>query len=97
MEINFSKEAGVLKAAPKGPINTTTFQEFYDRVNDELEDSDKLELDFSEVDFVSSAGIRSVLRLAQKLKNNVTLLHANNEVKEVFVITKINRFIELVD
>ena len=51
--------------------------------------ADELVLDFSEVDYISSAGLRILLRLHKRMvqRKGMRIIHSNETVREVFSIT----------
>ncbi len=77
-----------------GRIDTQTapeFQEYMDGFFDEL-DGD-LVLDFSDVDYLSSAGLRAILYVQKRMKTlgddgfNLSIVNVNPAVMEVFEMT----------
>lgn len=78
-----------------GRIDTTTAPEFEKEI-DALTDATDLVLDFAGVEYISSAGLRVVLK-AQKMMNaqgKMKLTNVNDDVMEVFDITG---FIDILD
>ncbi len=47
----------------------------------------KVCLDFSEVEYISSAGLRCLLRIRQEQQRDITIIEARNEVYDVFEMT----------
>jgi anti-sigma B factor antagonist len=71
-----------------GRIDTITAPEFEKEI-DAIADVTQLVLDFSGVEYISSAGLRVVLK-AQKLMNQkgkMKLINVNDDVMDVFDIT----------
>ena len=91
MNLNFNKtdNNGTLTISVEGSIDTLTAPDFEARVLKSLEDVKKLILDFSKVDYVSSAGLRSIILLNEKMeeKEGMTIKNINDEVKDVFEMT----------
>lgn len=78
-----------------GRIDTTTAPEFEKEI-DSLEAITDLTLDFAGVEYISSAGLRVVLK-SQKMMNaqgKMKLTNVNDDVMEVFDITG---FIDILD
>jgi len=72
----------------EGRIDTTTAPDFEKEI-DSLGDVTDLVLDFAGVEYISSAGLRVVLK-AQKMMNTqgkMKLINVNDEVMDVFDIT----------
>ena len=86
MEIQFSDEGDRLVARPVGRLEATEGGDFIAAVAQHLRDSTKLvTIDLRQLDFISFAGIRALLRLARSLKGRGTQLafsHAGGSVWE---------------
>lgn len=64
----------------------------------ETDGYDKLLLDFSSVDFLSSAALGKLITLDKKIKSHGGVLKLSNirpEIYEVFAITKLNRLFDI--
>lgn len=73
----------------EGRLDTTTAPELESVLKDAGEKSDSLVLDFEELDYLSSAGLR-VLLSAQKMmmqKNGMKVIHVNETVWEILEVT----------
>lgn len=89
MQINYSKEAEKITIAPAGRLDTTTAPEFEKTVVDLLGDVSALVLDMTNVEYVSSAGLRVILK-AQKMmsaRGKMKVIGVNDMIMEVFEIT----------
>lgn len=89
MEIIKNKEGNSFKIALTGRLDTSTAPEFEAVVNNEFDGVEYAELDFSGLEYVSSAGLR-VLLAAQKKMNvqgEMVIKNVNSEIYEVFEIT----------
>lgn len=72
-----------------GRLDTTTAPEFEAELKRSLDNVRKLELDFSELEYLSSSGLR-VLLAAQKVMSaldGMTLRNVNESIMEIFEIT----------
>ena len=66
----------------------------------EVENREKLLLNFSSVDFLSSAALGKLITLDKKVKSHGGVLKLSNirpEIYEVFAITKLNRLFDIKD
>jgi len=66
----------------------------------EVENRDKLVLNFSAVDFLSSAALGKLITLDKKVKAHGGVLKLSNirpEIYEVFTITRLNRLFDIKD
>ncbi|MCR5482476.1 MAG: STAS domain-containing protein [Clostridia bacterium] len=63
-------------------------------------DSNMLVLDFGDVEYISSAGLRALLigqKTAMSKKGYMKVLHVNEEVRNVFTITGFMDVLQIVD
>lgn len=79
-----------------GRVDTTNAKEFESEVTVKMEGAKSLILDFAELEYISSAGLRVVLSIIKQMKNQGTLAikNANEMIKEIFEVTG---FSDLVD
>ena len=89
MIINKKTEQATLILAPEGRLDTVTAPELETELEASLAGVKKLVLDFKDVTYVSSAGLRVILkaRKAMKSAGSMTLTGVNSTVMEVFEIT----------
>lgn len=88
MEIKTNIEETKITIAITGRIDTTTAPDFEAEIN-KIADVTELVIDFEGVEYISSAGLRVVLK-AQKLMNslgNMKLINVSDDVLDVFDIT----------
>lgn len=89
MTINTNKNANALTVSVEGRVDTTTSKEFEERTKSELDGVSELTLDFSKLNYISSAGLRVLLSL-QKIMNkqgSMKLIGVNETVKDIFDVT----------
>ena len=86
------QRVGVFVISPVGSIDSDTYSILEDRVDLILESSpSEIVFDMRSVDYLSSAGIRVILKAKKALKKNagsVILVHLQPQVKKVFDIIK---------
>ena len=88
MKISKKQNGNALTMALEGRLDTLTAPEFEAEILS-LEGIEDLTLDFSKLEYISSAGLR-VLLLAQKAmygKGKMTVTNINKLVREVFEVT----------
>ncbi len=89
MTINQNRNESTLTVAIVGRLDTTTAPELESALKSALDGISELILDFSELEYISSAGLRVVLG-AQKTMNKqgqMIVKNVNETVREVFDIT----------
>ena len=89
MQINYNKESEKLTVAPEGRLDTTTALEFEKALSELLNGVSDLVLDMKKVTYVSSAGLRVLLKLQKIMFNQgkMKLIGVNDTVMEVLEIT----------
>ena len=89
MEIIKTAEDSKLTVAGKGRLDTTTAPELEEALQAEMEGLTELELDFSELEYISSAGLRVLLATQKKMQGQgtMTVTGVNDIVMEVFEVT----------
>ena len=89
MNILKTSEGTKLTLALEGRLDTTTAPQLEAEVKGALAGVTQLVLDFSQLEYLSSAGLR-VLLAAQKLMNKqgeMVIRHVNETIAEVFEVT----------
>ena len=89
MDIKKTKNDTTLTLAIEGRIDTTTAPQLEAELRSDIDGVTELYLDFTGVEYISSAGLR-VLLSAQKLmsrQGKMVLSHVNESVMEVFEVT----------
>ena len=102
IKINIREDsaAGVLLVELEGRLDATTVDDFNQRIEEVATKGSQLDLDFSRLEYMSSAGLRSIL-MAQKLANKENIkfrvVNPQSSVAEVFAMTGFNHFVEIVN
>ena len=89
MTIEKKMNGTALEIALEGRLDTMTAPELEKELNQSLSGADSLTLDFSKLEYISSAGLR-VLLSAHKMMNNkggMKVTNVNEIVQEVFEVT----------
>lgn len=97
MQINYNKEANKLTVAPEGRIDTATAPEFERVLGEILEGVSDLVLDMTKVEYVSSAGLRVILKVQKVMfsQGKMKLIGVNESVMEVFEITGFSNILKI--
>ena len=101
MEITTTKKNNVLLILLKGRLDALTAPDFDKKTESLLSEGEKaLILNFSELEYISSAGLRSILATAKQLKANggrILLAELKGAVKEVFEISGFYSIFQIFD
>lgn len=89
MTIAKNNEGAKLTLAVEGRLDTNTAPELETVLKDSLDGISELVMDFSALEYISSAGLR-VLLSAQKVMNkqgNMVVTNVNDDIMEIFEVT----------
>ncbi|MBO5032727.1 MAG: STAS domain-containing protein [Lachnospiraceae bacterium] len=90
MTIEARKEQEKLTLKLKGRLDTTTAGQLEEALRDYLDRTGNLVLDFTLLEYISSAGLRVLLaahKTMKKQEGTMVVKGANEEIREVFTIT----------
>ena len=89
MNLKTKKYGTTLNVIVSGRVDTATAPELEAEVKPQLDGVTSLILDFKDVNYVSSAGLRVLLSLQKKMmtQGEMKLLHVNDVVNDVFEVT----------
>ena len=96
MTINIERELGIVTLKITGRLDTTTSPNLDSVINELPEDTKELVFDMSGVEYISSAGIRVLLRAYKKMNTNqgkTRIENVNDIVREVFEMTGLSEMI----
>ena len=89
MEVKKIKDGSTLNIAASGRIDTTTAPEFEQAIKSDIDGVTQINVDFKDVEYISSAGLR-VLLSVQKIMNKqgkMIISHVNDTVMEILDVT----------
>ena len=89
MTIERNQNGSTLMIALHGRLDTNTAPDLENVLKESMDSATELILDFSRLDYISSAGLRVLLfaHKAMNRKGGMKVTHANEMVKEVFDVT----------
>jgi anti-sigma B factor antagonist len=100
MEIIEEKRGHLSTFKLQGRLDSNTSQEFEKRIFDAMSDGTKnVVIDFKDLDYISSAGLRVILKATKALKREdgkILLCAMQDYVKEVFEIAGFDSFLPIV-
>lgn len=101
MEIDLRKEGKVEIASLKGRIDAVTAPEFEKKILEVIEKGERtILLNMAGLEYISSAGLRSILTIAKKLKaenGEVFFAELQGAVEEVFKISGFHSIFKVFD
>lgn len=100
MELTKQINGNVVTISVKGRIDTTNAQEFETAIISEVKKDVKTVVDFSGIEYISSAGLRALLashKLSLKEGGTFVLSNINDEVMEVLDITGFSSILTIED
>ena len=100
MKITKDIKDKVLSVKLVGRLDTNTAPVLDGELKDDLEVAEKLELDLKDLDYISSAGLRTILVFHKKMsakKGSLVVQHPKDEVMEVFDMTGFSSFLNIED
>ncbi len=89
MTINKTVEGGKLIIAPEGRLDTMTSPQLDAELDNSLRGVSELVFDFAGLDYISSAGLRVLLK-AQKAMNrqgSMVIRNVSDEIRDIFDVT----------
>ena len=97
MTINIERELGLVTLRITGRLDTITSPNLDSVINELPEDTKELAFDMSGVEYISSAGIRVLLRAYKKMnfiQGKTRIETVNDIVREVFEMTGLLQMLE---
>lgn len=79
-------------------IDTVTAPDFENEIMDEMGKFDSLILDFTNLEYISSAGLRVLISTQKKLKPDnipMTIIKVNDTIREIFRISGFDKILKI--
>ena len=97
--MNLTKEYNEkeLTITVKDKIDTTTSPDFENEIFDEMGNFDSLIVDFTDLEYISSAGLRVLVMTEKKLKpQNIPFkVKVNDSIKEILVMSGFDKILNI--
>ena len=99
MQLDIKKDGRNLFVKVMDPLNVTTSVEFLDRVKPEINILGKIEIDISEMEYTSSAGLRAFLTIENMMESDdgMVIKAPNEVVRGVFKESGLDRVFTIID
>lgn len=97
MKVTSTKKGNVCTLTVEGRIDTLTAPELEQEVKAKLPGCDKMVFDFSNVEYITSAGLRVLVFAQRELmkKDGVVVKGANKEIENIFTMTGLNKVLTI--
>ena len=98
MTINGTKTGSALTIAIKGRLDTSTAPQLDTFISENIDGVTSITFDFTDLSYISSAGLRSLLSTHKKMigKGEMTVTNVNDIVSEIFEITGFSDILNIV-
>ena len=100
MEIKQSEDTGVITFGLKGSLDSNSSPEFEEQLLSAVDGgANRILVDFGELEYISSAGLRVLNKASKKLKHvegKIVLYHVEDYIREVFEIAGFDLFLPIV-
>ena len=93
MRFTMNKNDKELTVAVEGRLDTLSSPELEEKLEESLEGIEKLILDFKDLEYISSAGLRVMLTAMQIMEDQGTMV-VRNVCKEVMTVFDITGFVD---
>ena len=93
---NYNGKELIIKVEDR--IDTVTAPDFENEILDEMGEFDSLVIDFSNLEYISSAGLRVLIATQKKLKPEnipMTINNVNDSIKEIFRISGFDKILKI--
>ena len=97
MKVKSSKNGSACTLTVEGKIDTMTAPELDEAVKSNLPKCDKMIFDFTNVEFITSAGLRVLVYAQRELmkKGGVTVTGVNESIKKIFTVTGMYKILKI--
>ncbi len=85
--VHFVRQQNRLTVFPVGRLDSETAPKLLRQMEPEMEKAENVMMDFEQVDYISSGGMRMLLTVAQAMESKggtVKLIHVNEYIREIF-------------
>ncbi len=99
MQATINKEDKTLYISVAGRLDTVTSAELKEKLDDKGYENVDIDFDFSDVEYISSAGLRLILALHKQTTetgNQLTIRNINKVVAEIFRVSGFDKALKVV-
>ena len=99
MNVQRTRDQGTLQMKIAGRVDSAAAPRLEAEIRESLEGVTELTLDFSEVEYISSAGLRVLLAAQKKMasQGSLTVSHVSEDVMAIFDVTGFSGILNISD
>ena len=97
MNITKKSDGTVLTVLVEGRLDAKTSPDFFEDMKNSIDNVTELVLDFDNLDYISSAGLRSILSLLKIMntKGDMKIINVSEKVMYVFEVTSFTDILDI--
>ena len=98
-DTSFEKQGSTLTVKPKGKLDLTSSPVLEKELQAHMDGVQEIIMDFTDVEYISSGGLRVLLAVDQQLEKNngeMKVIHANDYILEVFELVGFTEVVTVV-
>jgi anti-anti-sigma factor len=98
MDISKNYNGNELTIEVKDRIDTVTAPDFENEITDEMGKFDSLIIDFTNLEYISSAGLRVLISTQKKLKSDnipMVIKNVSDQIKEIFQMSGFDKLLKI--
>lgn len=97
MNITKKSDGTALTVLVEGRLDAKTSSDFFDDMKNSIDNVTELILDFDNLDYISSAGLRSILSLLKIMntKGDMKIINVSEKVMSVFEVTSFTDILDI--
>ncbi len=99
LKINMSSENGKLVVTLEGRLDAFSSPKFEEKMAATLADTTAITIDMEKLEYISSAGLRTILETEQYLEDNdceqIKVINANAAIKEILELTGFDEVVSI--
>ena len=89
-DFDMERNGSVMNLALKGVLDTKTAPDLGDAILPVIDEVTEIHFDFAELEYLTSAGLRTILEVQQEMEDKdgeLTLTNVNNDIMDIFEMT----------
>lgn len=96
LSINIQSENNIMIFSLVGRIDTISSKSFENKLNETTFNRERVILDLSQIDYISSAGLRVLLILAKKVdRENLIICNMKETIKQIFTMSGFDKMFKI--